>query len=264
MGLDQVGANKRPGALFSCVIDQGIFGSLILLNSFPQEKVIVLRERAAGMYSVSAYYLAKSLAEMVIQLVFPFIFTCCAYWLMGLQAEAGKFFIFMLFMELCCLTAESIALMLSTLCRRVSYAIVILPIIFEGSRLFGGFLLPPKLLPRYFSWLDALSFIKYSYVGIALNELSGLVYYCKPAQLVNGKCLLTSGHQQIDNLGLDFITIWGCALVLFAMIIVFRFVAYCALRWENLWDFLSLDQMKSAWRYRRTRLQDKLEAAEED
>lgn len=112
-----------------------------------------------------------------------------------LQANAGKFFIFVLFMELCSLTATSLALMISTFCKTVTLSITILPLILEVCtlpsldlshhhrltafvliqicRLYGGFFLPPRNLPAYFSWLDALSFVKYSFTGIALNELEG-------------------------------------------------------------------------------------------
>ena len=44
--------------------------------------------------------------------------------------------------------------------------------------------------------LDALSYVKYTYVGISLNELDGLVLHCKPDQLnAQGKCPTTSGQQ---------------------------------------------------------------------
>jgi hypothetical protein len=157
----------------------------------------VLRERAAGAYYVSAYYVAKMMAEMVVQMFFPLLFSCIVYFLVGFQVrtrplssvgclmagsthpfcawqtDAGKFFIFVSFMELCSLTATSLALMISTFCRTVTLSITILPLILEVCRLYGGFFLPPKNLPSYFSWLDALSFVKYSYTGIALNEHNG-------------------------------------------------------------------------------------------
>ncbi len=72
--------------------------------------------------------------------------------------------------------------------------------------------------------------MKYAYVGISLNELRGLELHCEPDELKGGVCPLTSGEQVIDNLGLDFISIWGCALVLIAMIIFYRFIAYIGLR----------------------------------
>ncbi len=48
-----------------------------------------------------------------------------------MQHDAGKFFIFVCFMELCSLTATSLALMISTFCRTVTLSITILPLILE-------------------------------------------------------------------------------------------------------------------------------------
>jgi ATP-binding cassette subfamily G (WHITE) protein 2 len=88
-------------------------------------------------------------------------------------------------------------------------------------------------LPKYFAWLDALSVIKYTYVGISLNELRGLKLTCTPSQLVNGVCPVTSGQVTIDNLGLDELTIGGCVGALLAMIVGFRVLAYIGLRWRK-------------------------------
>jgi ATP-binding cassette subfamily G (WHITE) protein 2 len=60
---------------------------------------------------------------------------------------------------------------------------------------------------------------------------AGLTLYCDPGELVNGKCPLTNGQQVIEQNGFDYITIWGCALVLIAMIIFFRILAFVGLRW---------------------------------
>lgn len=35
--------------------------------------------------------------------------------------------------------------------------------------------------------LDALSFVKYAYVAISLNELNGLDLHCDPKELKNGE-----------------------------------------------------------------------------
>jgi hypothetical protein len=49
----------------------------------------------------------------------------------------------------------------------------------------------------HLQWLDALSYVQYTYVGISLNELTGLVITCTPAQLeaAGGTCATTSGEQ---------------------------------------------------------------------
>lgn len=39
----------------------------------------MLRERSAGAYQVSAYFLAKSFGDMILQVISPIIFTCIVY-----------------------------------------------------------------------------------------------------------------------------------------------------------------------------------------
>lgn len=107
---------------------------------------------------------------------------------------------------------------------------VILPMSFELGRLFGGFFLPPSQLPHYFVWLDALSYVKYTYTGIALNELHGLTYTCQPSEMRNGACPTATGQQVIDRLGLDYITRDQAAGILILFIFATRFIAYLGLR----------------------------------
>jgi len=132
-------------------------------------------------------------------------------------------------MILCSLSATSLALMISALCRTIHMSVTVLPMVFEIVRLFGGFFLAPASLPKYFSWLDALSYIKYVYVGIGLNELRGLKLTCTQADIDANKCI-TNGETTIANLGFDYITIWGCALILISFIIIYRILAYLGIR----------------------------------
>jgi ATP-binding cassette subfamily G (WHITE) protein 2 len=234
IGTNQSSFAKRSPSLFFCCINQGMFGALMLINSFPAERLLSLRERQAGTYQVGAYFVAKQLVETLFLIPTPILFSPVVYFLIGYQYEAGKFFIFMAFMVLCTLAATSIALAISAVCRTVTLSVTVLPFVLEIMRLFGAFFLSPKISPSYFSWLDALSYVKYAYVGVSLNEMNGLKLKCTAAELKNGVCPITSGDYSINLLGLDFMpvhTITGCAFVLVAYILFFRFVAYLGLRY---------------------------------
>lgn len=231
IGEGQFSSTRRQPVLFFCVINQGVFGSLMVINSFPAERTLSLRERAAGTYYVSAYFLAKTTAETLFQLVTPVLFSCTVYWLVGLQPLAGKFFIFTAFMILCSLAATSLALAVSAICRTVDMSVTVLPLVLEICRLFGGFFLSPANLPNYFSWLDALSYVKYTYVGISQNELDGLTLTCTPQQQKpDGSCPVPSGQFTIDALGLDYITIGDCAGILISYIVICRIIAFLGVR----------------------------------
>ena len=227
IGNGQESAIKRSPALFFTVINQGMFAALSVINSFPSERLLVLRERAAGTYNVSAYFLAKNLVDAAIQIAGPIFFSIIVYFMVGFQLDAAKFFIFTGFMILATLAATSFALVVSTFARTTSLSVTILPMVLEIFRLFGGFFLSPAKLPKYFSWIDALSYVKYVYVGISLNEMQGLELTCTLADAT--KCI--TGQSKIAELGLDYITISGCAGTLIAMIIFFRFLAYLGVRY---------------------------------
>lgn len=53
----------------------------------PAEKLILIRERAAGSYRVSAYVLGKMLAELPLDLFFPILFAAIAYYMINLNVR---------------------------------------------------------------------------------------------------------------------------------------------------------------------------------
>lgn len=190
---------------------------------------------------------ASITVDTIVQLPMPIIFSCIVYWLIGYQANAGKFFIFMSFMILCSNAATSLAMMISAWCRTTELTVIVLPMALEVTRLFGGFFLSPKNLPEYFIWLDALSYVKYTYVGtcsghddtvehndncvahdtgISINELDGLVYACGPED----RCLPTGAAVE-KSLGFDSFSIPMCIGILFAFIAVCRIFAYLGIRY---------------------------------
>jgi hypothetical protein len=105
---------------------------------------------------------------------------------------------------------------------------VVLSFLFEATRLFGGFYTSPRQLDEFPGWCvaDALSYIKYAYFGIALNELHGLELSCAPGQV----CVYTNGTQQLEALGYTRYSMGACAGYLVLLIVAFRFLGFLGLR----------------------------------
>lgn len=156
---------------------------------------------------------------------------------MGLQLDAGKFFIFMVIISLCSIVSTSLALMVSALCRTTSLSVTVLPMVLEVTRLFGGFFIAPKRVPKYLSWIDALSYIKYTFVGAALNELQGLELSCEGVAIrvynstynLTEECR-TNGDYFIEERGYDYLNIGGCIGILIGFAIFCRGVAFLGVR----------------------------------
>jgi ATP-binding cassette subfamily G (WHITE) protein 2 len=113
-----------------------------------------------------------------------------------------------------------VSLLYSLMC----FPLAVLPFALEIARLFGGFFLSPAALPLYFSWIDAISYVKYVYMGLMINEFDGKPPVCT----VVTPCL--SGNAFLETLGIGYIPLYACALVLLGMIIVMRFITYIVLR----------------------------------
>jgi ATP-binding cassette subfamily G (WHITE) protein 2 len=132
-------------------------------------------------------------------------------------------------MLLCSLAATSLALLVSAICKTTDMSVTVLPLALEVTRLFGGFFLAPSRLPKYFAWLDALSYVKYTFVGTALNELQGLTLTCTDADRASFSCI-EHGESLITERGYDYINISGCIGALLAYIIFCRFAAFLGVR----------------------------------
>lgn len=105
---------------------------------------------------------------------------------------------------------------------------MVLALLFEICRLFGGFFASPDLMQEYPGWsfADAFSYLKYCFVGAALNELQGQQYSCAAGII----CKITTGDQIIVASGYDSYTIGYCAGILVVFIVGCRLLAYASLR----------------------------------
>lgn len=127
--------------------------------------------------------------------------------------------------------ALSLATMISCLCVTLELSTVVLSLALEISRLYGGFFTSPKQLIAYEGWkfADALSYLKYTFVGVAINELTGLEYTYTPTEIASKKCV-TTGEATMADKGYDQYTIDFCIGILIVYIVGCRIVAYLALR----------------------------------
>jgi ATP-binding cassette subfamily G (WHITE) protein 2 len=249
IGTSKTSGSKRQPALFFCVIHQGIVASLQGTHSFPTERALMLRERATGAYSISAYFLSKTLADMIVmQVLSPILFSCVVYSTIGFAPSASQFFVFMFLMILTSMAATSLANLAACVCVGVERATVVTAAAYEISRLYGGWFISPQMVADYPAWrfADALSYIKYSFVAVSLNENKDLMLHCNADQLskvintdgsISYACVIPpinkppySGDVFNAYYGYDEFTLGGCIGALLLYIFICRMLAYMALR----------------------------------
>lgn len=232
IGTTQSSIPTRVPSLFFCSVSQGVLASLQTINAIPKERAVMLRERAAGSYYVSAYYLSKTFVDMATNILGPSIFSVVVYFLIGYQNSADKFFTFWIFMILDTYAATAVATAVSCICVSIELSTVVLSVYFEICRLYGGFFTSPAqlLLAHEWKFLDVISYIKYAFIGVARNELDGLVLTCTAEETALNQCKIFSGETIMAEKGYDQYSMGYCAGSLVAYVIGVRFIGYLAIR----------------------------------
>ncbi len=164
----------------------------------------------------------------------PTLFSIIVYWTIGYQPVADKFFLYWMFMVLDAIAALSLATAVTCICVSVEMSTVVLALLLELTRLYGGFFTSPLQLSENFTewrFADALSYLKYTFVGVAINELEGLELTCTAAEAAKGPpaCFAT-GEAFMEARGYDQYSIGFCAGILAVYIVGMRIVAYLGLR----------------------------------
>ncbi|KAL4222302.1 ATPase [Mactra antiquata] len=228
LDLDQPGVMNVNGVLF-LVLTNVTFSSVFgVLNSFPLETPIFLREYGIGLYRVDVYFMSKCLAELPSFIFIPIVFCAITYWMIGLYATFEAFLVFTAILTLVSNIAVSFGYIVSTAANSVTTALAIAPPLMIPLLMFGGFFLNSDSVPPYFIWLEYLSWFKYANELIAVNQWSNIdsieceVNGTIPCLYRNGEAVLKYLNFEADNRWLD----WG---LLFAMLIVYRFIAFLIL-----------------------------------
>ncbi|CAJ1447718.1 unnamed protein product, partial [Effrenium voratum] len=84
------GIQTRFFSSFLLVFSQVMFSLLGVINTFPAERAVFLRETQDKLYHPAAFYFSKVAVDTVMQCAFPLLVLAIAYPLIGLNAESAE------------------------------------------------------------------------------------------------------------------------------------------------------------------------------
>uniref|UniRef100_J3LK60 ABC transporter domain-containing protein n=2 Tax=Oryza brachyantha TaxID=4533 RepID=J3LK60_ORYBR len=198
----------QAGLLFFIAVFWGFFPVFTAIFTFPQERAMLNKERAADMYKLSAYFLARTTSDLPLDLFLPLIFMVIVYFMAGLKATAAHFFFSVLTVFLSIIAAQGLGLAIGATLLDIKKATTLASVTVMTFMLAGGFFV--KRVPPFISWLRYVSFNYHTY-----RLLLKVQYHPVPDFLINA-IPLDNGVTEV------------AALV--AMIIGYRVLAYVSLR----------------------------------
>nr|XP_025661609.1 ABC transporter G family member 22 isoform X2 [Arachis hypogaea] len=197
----------QAGLLFFIAVFWGFFPVFTAIFTFPQERAMLSKERAADMYRLSAYFLARTTSDLPLDLILPVLFLLVVYFMAGLRLSATPFVLTILTVFLCIVAAQGLGLAIGATLMDLKRATTLASVTVMTFMLAGGFFV--QRVPIFISWIRYMSFNYHTY------KLLLKVQYEHLTPVVNG-IKIDSGLTEVA--------------ALIAMVFGYRFLAYLSLR----------------------------------
>ncbi|XP_035462612.2 broad substrate specificity ATP-binding cassette transporter ABCG2 [Scophthalmus maximus] len=229
---NQSGMQNRFGALFFVTVNQ-CFSSLSAAELFISERKLFIHEYISGYYRLSVYFLCKVLSDIITLRTIPaLVFSCVAYFLIGLKPTVEAFFLFMFTVMLVAYTATSMALAISADQTVVAIANIFMTIACVFMMIFAGLLVNLTSIASWLAWLKYFSIPRYGLSALQANEFTGL-YFCHGLNdSIIPPGLACTGEEFLTEQGVDYSPwgFWQNHVALGVMTICFLTITYLKLR----------------------------------
>ncbi|KAG8648769.1 ABC transporter G family member 22 isoform X2 [Manihot esculenta] len=155
------GLQDQAGLLFFIAVFWGFFPVFTAIFTFPQERAMLNKERAADMYRLSAYFVARTTSDLPLDLILPVLFLVVVYFMAGLRMSAGPFFLTLLTVFLCIVAAQGLGLAIGATLMDLKKATTLASVTVMTFMLAGGYFV--KKVPIFVAWIRYMSFNYHTY-----------------------------------------------------------------------------------------------------
>jgi ABC-type multidrug transport system permease subunit len=178
------------------------FMAVAYIPSYLEDRALYLKERANGLYGPSAFMLANFLIGIPFLFLISILFSVVAYWLSNFRPTATAFFMWVLWLFLDLLAAESLVVLVTNV---VPIFVVALAAVAFANGLWmsvGGFMVQPHTLNVFWRYVfHYIDYQAYVFQGMMVNEFKGRVYNCD--KLADGSCHCTYVTPLADQCKID-------------------------------------------------------------
>ncbi|KAH6679566.1 putative ABC transporter [Halenospora varia] len=178
LGTDQ--SNIQP--LTNAIFFGGAFMSFMAVAYVPsylEDRATFIKERANGLYGSSVFMLSNFIIGLPYLFLIAVLFSVIAYWLSGFNPSAQAFFMWIMWLFLDLVAAESLVVLISSIFPNFVVALALTAFANGLWMCVDGFMISPQILNVF--WRYVFHYIDYqSYVfqGMMVNEFAERNYSC--------------------------------------------------------------------------------------
>ncbi|KAM7263754.1 hypothetical protein ACFE04_001437 [Oxalis oulophora] len=184
-GTTSSGRHEQAGLLFFISVFWGFFPVVSSVFAFPQERAMLNKERAADMYRLSAYFLARTTSDIPLDMLLPLLFVILVYFMAGLRVSAEPFFLTVLTVFLCIIAAQGLGLAIGAMLMDIKKATTMASVCVMTFVLAGGYFVTK--VPTFVSWIKYMSFNYHTYRLLMKIQYKNIAPWVSGMKLDNGQ-----------------------------------------------------------------------------
>ncbi|KAI8381275.1 ABC-2 type transporter-domain-containing protein [Radiomyces spectabilis] len=178
MPHDGTGAMARGGAIFFVILFNTLVSQTELI-SFMMGRPILDKHKQYALYRPSAFYLAQVIMDIPYAVVQVIIFELLAYFMMGFNLDAGRFFTFFIVIVFANLAFNGFFRVFGAMTNSFFIASQVSGVCSIAVYTYCGYFITEPFMHPWLSWIYYLSPAAYGVKAVISNEMKGQIYTCE-------------------------------------------------------------------------------------